>query len=332
MVGKLPPELLRKYIFSRIGVKDPKVIVGPAYGEDAAIISLGEKVLVVHVDPITGAVEWLGWLAVHIACNDIAVRGAKPKWLLCVLYLPEKATEELIDKITSQIDSAARELGVMIVGGHSEYTPGLDRPLISMTAIGLANKDKYVRTAGVKPGDYILMTKTVAIEGTSILATDFADKLKERGVSEELIKSGANFIRRIGVLKEALTLTEVGVHSMHDPTEGGLLGGIAEMAYASNVEIEIWEDKVPIAKETKTFCEVLGIDPLKLISSGVLLAAVPPENVDRALKELNRVGINASIIGKAREGRGVILHRKTGIVERVPEHIVDELYKLWVTS
>ncbi len=332
MVGKLPPELLRKYIFSRIGVKDQKVIVGPAYGEDAAIIDFGEKVLVVHVDPITGAVEWLGWLAVHIACNDIAVRGAKPKWLLCVLYLPEKTTEELIDKITSQIDSAAKELGVMIVGGHSEYTPGLDRPLISMTAIGLANKDKYVRTAGVKPGDYILMTKTVAIEGTSILATDFADKLREKGVSEELIKSGANFIKRISVVKEALILTDVGVHSMHDPTEGGLLGGVAEMAYASNVEIEIWEDKVPIAKETKIFCEVLKIDPLKLISSGVLLAAVPPENVDEALKKLNKAGINVSIIGKAREGRGVILYRKSGIVERIPEYIVDELYKLWVTS
>jgi len=329
MAGKLPPELLRKYVFSRIGIKDPKVIVGPAYGEDAAIIDFGDKVLVAHVDPITGAVELLGWLAVHIACNDIAVRGAEPRWLLCVLYLPEKASEELIDKITSQIDEAAKEVGVMIIGGHTEYTPGLERPLISMTAIGVADKYKYVRTAGVRPGDYILMTKTVAVEGTSIIATDFAERLREKGVGEKLIERGKEFIKEISVVKEALILANIGVHSMHDPTEGGILCGLAEMAYSSNVKIEVWEEKIPIAEETRVFCNALGIDPLKLISSGVLLVAVPPEKVEKAVHNLRKEGIRASVIGRATEGKGVVLYRRDGRVEEIPEHVVDELYKLW---
>lgn len=330
MAGKLSPELLRKFIFSRIGVRDPNVLVGPAYGEDAAIIDLGNnKVLVTHVDPITGAVELLGWLAVHIACNDIAVRGAKPKWLLPVLLLPENASEELIDKITSQIDKAAKEVKAMIVGGHSEYTPELKRPIITMTAIGITAKNKFIRTSGAKPGDFIIMTKTAAVEGTSILATDFADKLRNKGVNEDLIKRGARFINEISVVKEALILAEIGVNSMHDPTEGGLLGGIAEIAYSSNVRIEVWEDKIPIAEETRIFCEALNIDPLKLISSGVLLASVPREKIELALSELKRAGIKASIIGRVKEGRGVVLYRRNGMKEKVPEFIVDELYKLW---
>jgi hydrogenase expression/formation protein HypE len=177
MVGKLHSKLLERYVFTRVGVRDPAV-VGPGIGEDAAIVDLGDgRVLVAHVDPITGAVENLGWLAVHIACNDIAVRGAKPRWLLSVLYLPEKADEELIDKITAQIDEAAKEVEVMVVGGHTEFTLGLDRPLISMTAIGIADRGRIVTTSGARAGDVVIMTKTVAVEGTAILATDFRDAL-----------------------------------------------------------------------------------------------------------------------------------------------------------
>jgi len=329
MVGKVSPEILRKYVFNRIGVRDPDVIIGPSYGEDASIINLGDKVLVAHVDPITGAIEWLGWLAVHIASNDVAVRGAKPRWLLNVLYLPEDSSEDIIDKLTTQIDSAAKEIGAMVVGGHSEYTPGLHRPLISMTAIGITTRDRFVITSNAKPNDLVLMTKTAAIEGTSILATDFRDELEKKGIDMGIIEKASNFIRRISVVPEALKLAEVGVNSMHDPTEGGILGGLAEIAYASNVLIEVWEDKIPIAPETKIICEVLGIDPLKLISSGVLLATIPRDKADEALSELNKLGIEATIIGIVREGRGVILHRSNGVKERVSEFIVDELYRVW---
>ncbi|MEM0056939.1 MAG: AIR synthase family protein, partial [Candidatus Geothermarchaeota archaeon] len=297
---KLKPYILANYVINRIGVLDPNVLIGPSIGEDAAAIDLGgDRILVIHVDPISGAVEYVGWLAVHIACNDIAVTGARPKWLLSVLYLPEGVSLEIIDTITQQIDSAAKEVNAMIVGGHTEYTPGINRPLISMTAAGLATKTSFVRTGGAKEGDYIIMTKTAGVEGTSILASDFSDILVDKGVPSSIIELSRNFIKRISVIKEALALSENGlVNSMHDPTEGGLIGGLTEIAYASNKTIEVWEDKVPVATETRTICSALKIDPLKLISSGVLLASVSENKLKEAIKIINSIGINVAIIGR----------------------------------
>jgi len=334
MVGKLPPDLLEKYVFRRIGKVDNAVIVGPSFGEDSAVIDLGDgKVLVAHVDPITGAVEFLGWLAVHIACNDVVVTGAKPRWLLSVLYLPEDSDESLIDEISSQIDSAAKEVGAMVVGGHSESTPGLNRPLISMTALGITSKDKFVRTGGAKAGDVVLMTKTIAIEGTAIISSDFGDVLLKKGVSRDVIERGKEFIKSISVAKEALALADAGlVTSMHDPTEGGLIGGLTEIAYASRKTIEIWEERVPVAPETKVMCEALNVDTLKLISSGVLVATVPKEKVSEAVRLLKSIGIQATIIGKVLDFNGdlVTIHRKDGRVEHMNTiHVTDELVKLW---
>ena len=334
MVGKLPPDLLEKYVFRRIGKVDNAVIVGPSFGEDSAVIDLGDgKVLVAHVDPITGAVEFLGWLAVHIACNDVVVTGAKPRWLLSVLYLPEDSDESLIDEISSQIDSAAKEVGAMVVGGHSESTPGLNRPLISMTALGITSKDKFVRTGGAKAGDVVLMTKTIAIEGTAIISSDFGDVLLKKGVSRDVIERGKEFIKSISVAKEALALADAGLAtSMHDPTEGGLIGGLTEIAYVSRKTIEIWEERVPVAPETKVMCEALNVDTLKLISSGVLVATVPKEKVSEAVRLLKSIGIQATIIGKVLDFNGdlVTIHRKDGRVEHMNTiHVTDELVKLW---
>jgi hydrogenase maturation factor len=334
MVGKLPPEILKKFVLSRVGVVDPSVIVGPSIGEDATIIDIGDnKVLVAHVDPITGAVEFLGWLAVHIACNDVAVRGVRPRWLLPVLYLPENTDLELIDKITAQVDNAAREVNAMVVGGHSEFTPGLTRPLISMTAIGISEKGKYITTSGARVGDVVLMTKTVGVEGTAILSTDFRDDLLRAGVPEDVIVRGKEFLKMVSVVKEALILSDGGIPtSMHDPTEGGLLGGLVEIAYASNKTLEVWEDRIPIAKETILMTKALGIDPLKLISSGVLIATIPQERVEEAIKLLSQYGIKATVIGRVNNysGHYVVLHRVNGRVERVDElYVKDELISMW---
>jgi len=334
VVGKLPPSILSKYVLSRVGIRDPSVIVGPSIGEDSAVIDLGDgRVLVTHVDPITGAVEFLGWLAVHIACNDIAVTGAKPRWLLTVLYLPEDAGEDLIDGITSQIDRAAKEVGATVVGGHSEYTPGLKRPLISMTALGITGKGKFVRTGGARSGDVILMTKVAAVEGTAILSTDFKNLLLGRDVDPRVLEKGREFIKLVSVIKEALALAEAGLAtSMHDPTEGGLIGGLSEIAYTSSKTLEVWEDAVPVAEETKVMCGALSIDVLKLISSGVLIATVPEDRVGEALRAVEAVGVKASVIGRVREFTGdlVILHRSSGVTERFSEVFVeDELVGLW---
>ncbi|MEM2575422.1 MAG: AIR synthase family protein [Sulfolobales archaeon] len=337
VVGKLPPEILKKYVFSRVGVTDPRVLVGPSIGEDAAVIDLGGgNVLVAHVDPISGANEYIGWLAVHIPSNDIAVSGAKPHWLLPVLYLPEKADEELIDNITYQMDSAAKEINAMIVGGHSEFTPGIKRPLISMTAMGVTTLDKYVKSGGAKPGDVVLMTKSAGIEGTAILASDFSDLLLSRGIDEGMISSARNMIKSVSVVRDALTLAEDNIPTaMHDPTEGGILGGVLELAYASNTSIIVYEETIPITKETKTFCNILGLDPLKMLSSGTLIASVPINKLDNALKKLRSEGIEASIIGEVvkRGDYFVKIYRKNGKEETFSDtYISDEIIRLWSSN
>ena len=329
-VGKLSPELLERYVFKRVGVRDPSVLVGPAYGEDSAIIDMGGFVLVAHSNPITEAVERIGWLAVHVACNDVAVRGARPRWLLPVILLPEGCPEREIDVITAQIDEAAREVSAMVVGGHTERTPRLERPIISMTAIGKAPRDRFVRTGGARPGDVIIMTKGVAIEGTAILAMDFADELARAGVPEEVLEGARSFMAEISVVPEALALAEIGVSSMHDPTEGGLLGGLAEIAYASGRFLEVWEERALVRPETRALCAALAIDPLKLISSGCLLATLPGERLEEAERALAEVGVDWAIIGHVRDGPpGLLVHRADGRLERVGRFVEEELARLW---
>lgn len=334
MTGKIPPKIMERLVYTRIGVRDPSVLVGPSVGEDAAIIDLGDgRILVVHNDAISGASEFLGWLSVHIVANDIAVRGVKPRWFLMSLFLPEWSPEDLLNKIMVQIDEAAKELGIMVVGGHTERTSGIDRPLVGTTAIGIAEKDKIVTTSGAKAGDYLIMTKTAAIEGTAILCTDFASVLKSMGVEDEKIEKGAKFLTNISVTREALALSEMGlVTAMHDPTEGGILGGVAELAYASHKTIELWADNVPIANETKLIAEILGIDLLRLISSGALIATVPPSKMDKALNMLQNLGVEAAVIGRVKDyvGHLVEVMRDSSLTEVLNDvYVTDEIFRLW---
>lgn len=328
MPGKLDYKLLKKYVFDRVGVHRKEVLRGPGIGEDAAIIDFGDRVLVVHTDPITEAVERIGWLAVNIACNDVAVRGAKPLWILVTILLPEGYSEDLLDEITRDIDEVAKNLNIMVVGGHTEETPRLDRPILIVTAIGMASKKTLVTTSGSRPGDLVLMTKTAGLEGTAIIARDFRKLLLEKGVDEEVIKRASDMLWNISVVKEALLLAWLGATSMHDPTEGGVLGGLVEMSLASNNAFKIYADRIPVAEETRIIAEKLGIDPLKLISSGVLLATIPRDKVREAIELLRNIGVNASIIGEVVEGEGVHLVRQ-GVVEVYQEFVEDEIARLW---
>ncbi len=328
MVGKLEYTLLKKYVFNRIGARRKEVIVGPGIGEDAAIIDFGDKVLVVHSDPITEAVERIGWLAVNIACNDVAVRGARPYWASTTILLPEGFREELLDEITRDIDEAARKLGVMIVGGHTEETPRLDRPIVVVTAMGLASKNTLVTTSGARVGDLVLMTKTAGLEGTAIIARDFEKLLLDKGVPKEVVVKAKEFLWDISVVREAVELAWLGATSMHDPTEGGVLGGLIEMSIASGKRIRVYEDKIPIAYETRIIAQALGINPLNLISSGVLLATIPKSIAMEALRVLENMGVKASIIGEVVSGEGVELVRREG-VEEYHDFVVDEIARLW---
>jgi len=328
-VGKVPAELLERAVLGRIGSRDPDVLVGPGYGEDAAVIRVGGGFIAVHSDPITAAEKDIGWLAVNIAANDVAVRGARPRWGLAVILLPEGASEGLLEAIASDIDRASKALGTMVVGGHTEVVPGLGRPIVVMTMIGVV-VGRPITTSGARAGDAVIMTKSAGLEGAAIIARDYGGVLIERGVDPAIVERASRFLEMISVVGEALALAEEGLaNSMHDPTEGGVLGGVAEIAYASGKGVEVWEESIPVAEETRVIASSIGVDPLRLISSGALIASTPWERAEEALEILRRRGVEARIIGRVLGDRaGAYLVRRGGAVEKIPKHVPDEIYRV----
>ena len=327
-VGKLSPEILGKLVFNRLGTPSSRVLLGPHIGEDASVIDFGQKALVVHSDPITGAVENVGWLAVNVCANDIATRGVRPLWILIVMLLPQNIKTVQLERIANQIDEATKELGITVVGGHSEISLGIDRPILVATTLGEAENAKFVSTSGAKIGDKIIMTKGAAIEGTAILSTEF-DEFLQTKVDGSIVQKAQSFIRMISVVKDALTAIKVGgIHAMHDATEGGIAGGLQEIAWASKVGIIAHEEKIPIYEETRKICRVLNIDPLKTISSGTLIISANPEKAEKILDALEIEGIKASIIGQVVEPKkGSYLLRTDGSRLDLSEPVKEELWK-----
>ncbi|ADJ14934.1 AIR synthase family protein [Halalkalicoccus jeotgali] len=315
MIGKVDPDRLEG-VFSQTGAPDDNVLVGPAYGEDTAAIRIGEQLLVVNTDPVSLAAERIGEIGVHVACNDVAASGGEPRWLTAAVFLPD---ESLLDPVIEQLDTAARGAGVAIVGGHTEYAPERDRPLLTLTCLGLA--DEYVPTGGAKPGDSVLLTKGAGIEGTAILATDFRDELD---LPEPLLDRGEALFAELSVLPEARLLREDAT-AMHDPTEGGLIDGALELAVASDACVEIERDRVPVRDSTEKLCGAMGVDPLKIFGSGALLATIPEERVTEALDALAAAGIEAAAVGRVTEGEPALALDG----ERITEPVRDDLYGLW---
>ena len=330
-MSKLPYDIMQKYIFNRKGVEDPDVLCGPAMGEDAAVIRIGSRVAAVHADPIVGAIRKIGWLSVHIACNDIAVQGVPPRWIVPVIILPEKHREELIDEITSDIHSAAREISVAVVGGHIGYAAGLDRPLIATTAFGEAAEEEVVYTRGARPGDLVCVTKGAGIEGSAIIAFDFTELLHDHGIPESVIERAQSMMSEISVVREALALRDHGATAMHDATRGGVMEAMIETALSSRVKFEIEEDKIPVRRETRILAKKIDFDPLWLIGSGSVIATIPEAAADQTIETFQRLGTEFAIIGKAVPGCGVALHRSHGGVEKfdAPRMEEDELARLW---
>lgn len=294
--GKLPPQVLQSLVLSDLGTRRSDVLVHAGLGEDSSVIDFGDWVCVVSTDPITGAVANAGWLSVHISCNDVAANGAEPIGVLPTLLLPEGTTEDDIRRTMGEIGTAAAELGVEVLGGHTEITPGLPNLIISLTAIGKVAKANYVTSAGARPGDDILMSKWAGMEGTSILADDLADPLAAY-LDAAALQRARNLVRRISVVKEGLLAARHGATALHDATEGGVLGALYEMAEASGIGLEVWPESIPVLPETAAICAAFDADPLRLISSGAMLISSPN---GAALEDLlNREGVEATIIGVA---------------------------------
>ncbi|RJS68401.1 hydrogenase [Candidatus Bathyarchaeota archaeon] len=325
--GKIPVEILRDIVFRNLGVKRKEVILGPSVGFDGAVLDIGDKSLIVSIDPITGAVERIGWLAVNINANDVATFGVKPEFLFSCILLPEGADRETVETICAQMDKAARELEIAIAGGHCEVTPGIKNPIVVGCIMGLTEKGNYVTAGGAKPGDKLILTKSAGIEGTAILASDRESQLR-KAVDSSTLKRAKEFFKKISVVKEAILAFKTGgVHAMHDPTEGGVLGGIYEMTDASNVGVKVFEEKIPVEQETVEICEFFQIDPLQLISSGALLVSVDSNLADKIVETLKTHGIEASVIGEFLESSSKrVLIGKSGTAKNMVRPLSDHLW------
>ena len=313
-------------VYSHGGRRNPRLVLGPGIGRDTAVVRLGKKLVVLTADPVTGTTKHIGEHSVHINANDIAATGAKPVWYVCTLLLPPGTSEKALARIMSGIDQASRSLGITVAGGHTEVTRGLDRPLIAGFMVGEIG-GKVLSSANMRIGDWILMTKTAGIEGTAILASEYLTRLT--GMRRETIRKAQSLAKHISIVEEAMGISKIaGVHALHDPTEGGVLNGLWEVAEASGLGIEVWADRIPLATETSKICSELHLDPLKLMSSGCLLVAVGPNSAGRVMKSLRNRGIKVSEVGRVRpraKGRFLLKEGKKLDLVAVPQ---DELYRL----
>lgn len=323
-IGKVPENVLKRSVFKQIHTKRPEVVLGAGVGEDCAAVKLApDEVLVLSTDPITGTAQDIGTLAIQITVNDLASSGAEPVGVLLTVLLPESVEESDLKRMMAQVEEACAKANVQVMGGHTEVTAVVNQPVISVCGVGKVKEGQLVSTAGARPGMDIVVTKWIGIEGTSILAKEKEEQLLTR-FSAPFIEKAKSMDVYISVLSEAAVAVRSGVSAMHDVTEGGVFGALWEMAEASGVGLEIDLKKIPIRQETVEICEFFGINPYQLISSGCMLMAAKDGN--HLVRELEKAGIPATVIGKATEGNDrVLLNEDERRFLEPPK--TDELYK-----
>jgi len=333
-VGKLPPDLLQS-LLARYAGRDERLVVGPRIGEDAAVLDMGQRYLVVKSDPVTFATDEIGWYVVTINANDVATMGATPRWFLLTLLLPEgQADRAMVEHISAQVDAACRALGVVLCGGHTEITAGLDRPIAVGLMLGEVERGELVQTAGARPGDDVLLTKGIAIEGTALLAREREAELTAR-LGAEVVARSRRLLHEpgISVVRDAEIVRRAGSpDAMHDPTEGGLATGLWELAQAASCGLVIDLARVVQLPETVAVCRALGLDPLGLLASGSLLVAAPPADAARMVTALTVAGIGGQVIGHVVDGPPVVhVQAESGLVplRTFPR---DELARLFERS
>ena len=330
-VGKLPVELLAG-LLGQAPIQDPRVVVGPGVGLDCAVVDVGDRLLVFKSDPITFASDEIGWYLVQVNANDIATTGARPCWLLVTLLLPEgQTTAELVEEISGQIHRACGEIGVSVIGGHTEITHGLARPIIVGTMIGEVARDRLVTPRGAVPGDRLLLTKGVPIEATAILAREFPERLAQ-DLSPAEVEQASNFLfdPGISVLRDAQIATQAGqVTAMHDPTEGGLAAALWELAQACDHSLVVEPAAVPVPSLSVRICKALNLDPLAAIASGALLLTAPAEQAPQIRRALEQEGIACAAIGAVEAGPAAVWQAtKTGR-EPLPRPARDEIARIY---
>jgi len=329
-MSKFSLDVLNKCVYPYLNFNAPDVILGAVFGEDVALTRIDNSILVSHLDPIVGAVRNIGWLAVHVACNDIATSGALPRWILLLVLVPKKEDEQLLVEIMCDIERATRETGVTIIGGHTGYSSNLSRPLVAVTALGTIYGRTPVCTKGAQVGDHIFVTKGIALEGTAILAYDFAHVAWRLGLSEGELMEARQLTTGVSIIPEALDLAEQGATAMHNVTRGGLLETLLEIAKLSEVGMQVDAQRIPIHRIVSRFAKAFQFEPLRMISSGTLVATIPHEHVESASQSLLEKGIPFADIGQVIEDNGVKI-LKDGEVTHYQEIQceADELARMW---
>ena len=332
---KLTAAEVTRFVAGRSGAADETVLTGPAPGEDAAAVRTRNGTLVVSADPVSLAADRIGDVGVAVSSNDVAACGGVPRYLVSTVLLPEMDVD-LLDRVTAQIDASAERLGLAVVGGHTEAVAALDRPLLSLTCMGYA--DRYVPTGGADPGDRLLLTKGAGVEATAVLASDFADEARAAGVDDATVARALDRFDDLSVLPESAVLSPVAT-AMHDPTEGGVVAGLVEMGLASDRRLVVDPDRIPVGDDTRALCEALAVDPFEVLGSGALLAAVPDDEADDALAALREEGIEAADIGRVEKtetgGSGDVGDGEPGAAgvrfgdEWRDEVPTDAMYDLW---
>ena len=324
--GKIPPDILERLVFTHLGRSDPDLILGPGIGQDASLIRIGNRVIVASTDPITGSIEDIGWLAVHINANDVATFGVAPRWFLTSIMLPVGSTAAEVGRIMSQIDSAAKTLGITVAGGHTEITECIEKPIVAGFMLGETNEGNYVTSSGAQPGNAIVITKTVGIEGTAILAAEGREVLS-RELDVTILDEALALRSQISVVSEGLSAFKTGhLTAMHDPTEGGLAGGLHELCDASGVGFEVELDRIPIHRTTKLLCDAIGVNVLELISSGCMLMTCDSNHVNDVIAAIESKNVQATILGRIIEDEEKRLIFSNGAAVQLARPSTDALW------
>jgi hydrogenase maturation factor len=328
--GKLPNDLLREYLNQFI-FDDPSILINPGVGEDTAAVNItSEEVLVLKSDPITFATDSIGQYAVLINANDIATSGAKPRWLLTTLLFPCGVTPYEIRNVINELKAFCRKWDITLCGGHTEITDAVTRPVVTGMMAGTVARHDLIDKRNMAPGDRVLLTKGVAVEGTAIIAREFGNRLKSLGMADLEINSGREFLASISIITEARIAAESKtVSAMHDVTEGGLANAAEELSIAGGYRIKIDMETIPVFRETRKFCRLLDIDPLGLIGSGSLLICCRQTGCDSLIAAIQRAGIDVTCIGEVLEGGPGITAVKNSQPVTWPQFEVDEITRLF---
>ncbi len=325
--GKLDSDLLKKLVFDKITYRSDDVKVRPGIGEDCAVMDFGDYDCVMSTDPITAAVSDIGRLAIHITCNDIASNGVQPLGIMLAVMLPEGTDENDVGHIMGQAAETAGNLGVEVIGGHTEITPAVNQPVIVSTAIGKTCSGTSQSGNDMMPGDYIMVSKSIGLEGSGIIACDYEERLRGILTEEEIIRA-KSFLDLVSVVPEGVEAGKIGTHGMHDVTEGGIMGAVWEMCQISGTGALISEGKIPVEPETKKICKYFDIDPARLISSGSMVIVTAEDRKDDMLAAMDKAGIKCTVIGRVAERDFGIMKESGGNLTEIEPPYADEIYKV----